>query len=152
MDGGLALFRLSRAIQCFIQVTESGMPSRPLRCVFVTLAPLLSSIVAATLSRRRDLQLLPELDQREGLAERLEILAPDLAVIGIDPAESDSEQLGVSLLERLPRTRILLLNTSGERACLYEMRPHRQVLADFSPDMLLCAILGPEDDSGPVRI
>jgi DNA-binding NarL/FixJ family response regulator len=126
------------------------MPSQPLRCVFVTLSPLLSAIVADALSRRVDFQLLAQFDQGEGLAERLEALTPDLAVIGVNRA--DSEDLGTSLLARLPRAKILLLSTSADLACLYEMRPHRQVLTDFSPDTLLAAILGAGDVAGPGKI
>jgi chemotaxis response regulator CheB len=129
------------------------MLSNRLRCVFVTIPPLLSAIISETLSRRIDLQLLGEIEERDALAERLEALSPDLAVVGLAPGESD--QMGALLLSHLPKARIILIASGADYACLYEMRSHREVLFDFSPDTLLTAILGagaPKVENGPPEI
>jgi hypothetical protein len=141
MDGGHGLFALST--RRFFEATELGMSSQPLRCVFVTLAPLLSAILAEALSRRIELRLLPQLDERDQLAQRLVALSPDLVVIGLGPGESDD--IGAPLLSRLPNSRILLISSAADYAYVHQMRPHRQVLFDFSPDTLLEALLGPPD-------
>jgi DNA-binding NarL/FixJ family response regulator len=121
--------------------TELGMQTQELRCVYVTISLLLSSIISEALSRRIALRLLAQLDDREGLAAALEALQPDLVVIGLTPGESDD--FGASLLARIPRTKILIMGDTGDYACLYEMRLHRGVLLDFSPDNLVAAILAP---------
>jgi hypothetical protein len=129
------------------------MPSNRLRCVFVTIPPLLSAIITETLSRRVDLQLLREIEERDALAERLAALSPDLAVIGLAPGESD--QIGALLLSHVPQARIVLVASGADYTCLYEMRPHREVLFDFSPDTLLTALLGagaPKVESAPPEI
>jgi DNA-binding NarL/FixJ family response regulator len=115
------------------------MKTPQLRCVFVTLSPLFSVIIADTLSRRVEVRLLAEFAERDGLAGHLTALAPDLVVIGLGPAESD--EIGASLLAEVPQARVLLISDDGEFAYLHEMRPYRSVLFDFSPDSLLTAIV-----------
>lgn len=119
--------------------TELDLALQQLRCVFVTIAPLLSSIIAAALARRVDFRLLAQLDEREGLAARLEALSPDLVVIGLGPQETD--ELGAALLAHLLKPKILLISATGDQAYLHEMVPHRGVLTDFSPETLLRTIL-----------
>ena len=110
-----------------------------LRCVLVTIAPLLSSIVAATIARRFDMHLLENIHEREGLQARLLELNPDLVVIGLAPDESD--QAAVELLTHLLKAKILLISSNGDCAYLHAMVPHREVLADFSPETLVAALL-----------
>jgi hypothetical protein len=117
------------------------MQQSQLRCVFVTVPPLLAAILVEALSRRVELHLLAEFDAREGLAERLEGLAPDLLVVGLTPGEPDA--LGASLIQHIPRSKVLLISTSGDQAFVYEMRSCRSALSNFSPDNLLTIVLGP---------
>jgi DNA-binding NarL/FixJ family response regulator len=117
------------------------MPRTELRCVFATLPPLLSAILTRALSKRADVRLLAEFDSRESLLERVAGLDPHVLIIGLQPDEPDA--LGSSLLERMPNTRIVLVGSGAEYACVYRMEQHRTLLRDFSPDMLLTAIFAP---------
>lgn len=114
------------------------MPLQRLQCVFVSISPLLSTLVAEAISRRGELRLLAQFDERDGLAQRLEKLNPQMVVVGLGPGESD--EIGAALLAHIPHAKILLISAGGEYAYVYEMRPHRGVLFDFSPDMLAAAI------------
>jgi hypothetical protein len=121
------------------------MQQSQLRCVFVTVPPLLAAILVEALSRRVELHLLAESDAREGIAERLEGLTPDLLVVGLTPGEPDA--LGASLIQLIPRGKVLLISNSGDQAFVYEMRSCRSVLSNFSPDTLLTIVLGPNSTS-----
>jgi hypothetical protein len=114
------------------------MPMQQLQCVFVSISPLLSTLVTEAVSRRVELLLLAQFDARDGLAQRLAALNPQMVVIGLGPGESDD--LGAALLAHVPRAKILLISCGGEYAYVYEMQPHRGVLFDFSPDTLAAAI------------
>lgn len=107
--------------------------------MFVTVPPLICAIITNALTRRVEVQLLAEWESREHLAERLATLTPDLVVVGLGPGESDA--LATQLLESNPLGKVLLTSSRGDSATVYEMRPHRSVLSDFSPDTLLTFVL-----------
>jgi hypothetical protein len=106
----------------------------------VTISPLLAALVVQAVSPSIDLRVLANLTEREGLAERLLPLDPDLVVIGIERGEGDA--VGAGLLQPLPRAKIVLISSDGRMAVIHEMRPHRTVLLDFSPDNFRRAVLG----------
>jgi DNA-binding NarL/FixJ family response regulator len=85
-------------------------------------------------------QLLAEFNDREHLVEHLTELQPDLVVIGLEAGESD--EIGAMLLALMPTAKVLLISGAGDYAYLYEMRPWRSVLHDFSPASLLTAVVG----------
>jgi len=130
------------------------MSASQLSCVFVTVPPLLSAIVIEALSRRVQLRLLDRFADRDQLAARLAALSPDLVVIGLGQGESD--EMGGALLTQAFKSKILLIGGAGAYAYLYEMRPHREILLDFSPDALLAAILesaaSPEVEAAALKI
>jgi hypothetical protein len=119
------------------------MPLQQLQCVFVSISPLLSTLVAEAVSRRVELRLLAQFDERDRLAQRLKALNPQIVVIGLGPGESDD--IGASLLAHVPRAKILLISCGGEYAYVYERHPHRGVLFDFSPDTLTAAIFASDE-------
>jgi DNA-binding NarL/FixJ family response regulator len=131
--------RLLSAVSA-LSAPEVPMRLPEMRCVFVTISPLLSAIIADVVSRRGRFQLLAHFDERAGLAARLMQLSPDLVVMGLLPGERP--EIGASLLDHLPRAKILLVSGGADFAYLYELRPHRAVLFDFSPDNLAAAIVG----------
>jgi hypothetical protein len=112
-----------------------------LRCVFVTVSPLMKALLEETLSSRVRLEILAELANRDGLIRELAALCPDLVVIGMQAREPDD--LGAGLLTDLPYARLLLMREDGAAASLYYMRPYRRVLSDFSADQLVAAIVEP---------
>jgi len=118
-----------------------------LRCIFVTISPLLSAIVAQALSHSVRLHVLGCIAERNGIERRVAQLAPDLVVIGLQTGESDS--LGAALLQHVPGAKILLIASAGDCAFLYEMRPYRAMLFDFSPENLLATLLGGPCEPAP---
>jgi DNA-binding NarL/FixJ family response regulator len=120
--------------------TRLSVPQRQLRCVFVTVPPVLSAIIANALERRGEVQLLAEYDSRAYLAESLATLTPDLLVVGLTPGES--ADLGAELLESNPLGKVLLLSACGDLATVYDRHRQHSVLSDFSPDNLLTFVLG----------
>jgi DNA-binding NarL/FixJ family response regulator len=110
-----------------------------LRCAFVTVSPLMRALLEETLSNRVRLEILAELDTRDGLVRELAGLRPDVVVIGLERQESDD--FGADLLADLPDARLLLMSADGAVACLYDLRPYRRVLTDFSADQLVAALL-----------
>jgi len=117
----------------------TGMPTTLLRCVFVTVSPLMKTILEETLSSRLRLEILAELASRDGLVRELSELQPELVVIGLRARESDD--FGAGLLVDIPQARLLLISADGATACLYDMRPYRWLLSDFSADQLVAAIV-----------
>jgi chemotaxis response regulator CheB len=100
------------------------------RTLVVTVAPLLADLVRDMLQPQLTLDIVGVTRTRECLAERLRALAPDLLLLGLMDSETDA--IALPLLDVLPSAAILVLAPSGRHAWLYEMRPHRTVLADLS--------------------
>jgi hypothetical protein len=96
----------------------------------VTVSPLLTDIVTTVLQRRLTLDMIGVLPTRERLAELLLELAPDLVLFGLLDTETDASAR--PLLVALPTARFVVLAANGQQAWLYEMRPHRTALTNFS--------------------
>jgi hypothetical protein len=58
--------------------------------------------------------------------------------------------LGASLIQLIPRGKVLLISNSGDQAFVYEMRSCRSVLSNFSPDSLLTIVLG-HNSTSPIE-
>jgi DNA-binding NarL/FixJ family response regulator len=100
------------------------------RTLVVTVSPLLTDIVTTVLQRRLTLDMIGVLPTRERLAELLLELAPDLVLFGLLDTETDASAR--PLLVALPTARFVVLAANGQQAWLYEMRPHRTALTNFS--------------------
>jgi hypothetical protein len=100
------------------------------RTLVVTVSPLLTDIVTTVLQRRLTLDMIGVLPTRERLAELLLELSPDLVLFGLLDTETDASAR--PLLVALPTARFVVLAANGQQAWLYEMRPHRTALTNFS--------------------
>jgi hypothetical protein len=100
------------------------------RTLVVTVAPLLAELVIGVLDPYVEIDVVGILDSRDELTAHLRRLAPDLVLLGLTGAETDASAR--PLLAALPTAEILVLAPTGRHAWLYEMRPHRTVLADLS--------------------
>jgi hypothetical protein len=106
------------------------------RVMVTTCSPMMQSLIEAALSNRNDVSLIaPEpADAGPGAADVDVVLA----------AAADPEHPGgvMDLLWRWPRSRVVVIATSGRDAVLYELAPRRQPLGDLSPATLVEAICG----------
>ena len=109
-----------------------------IRTLVVTVSPLLTDIVTAVLQQRLTLDVIGVLPTRERLAEQLRELAPDLVLLGLLDTETDASAR--PLLVALPTARFVVLAADGQQAWLYEMRPHRTALTNFSLPALTGAL------------
>jgi hypothetical protein len=105
-----------------------------IRTLVVTVSPLLTDLVTAVLQPQLTLEVISVLPTRERLVEQLRGLAPDLVLLGLRDAETDA--CAEPLLAVLPSARFVVLAANGQHAWLYEMRPNRTALTNFSlPDL-----------------
>ena len=105
-----------------------------LRTLVVTLSPLLRELVTSVLPSQISFDVIEVLQSREGVAERLRDLAPDLVLIGLLEGETDA--IALPLLAALPSIRILVLARNGEHAWLYRSYGRRAALPNLSVQAL----------------
>jgi DNA-binding NarL/FixJ family response regulator len=112
-----------------------------IRTVMVTLSPIFGDLVAELNATRDRLNVVAELDTREELNKQLRSLAPDLVLVGLRRNEGD--EIALSLLRSLPNARVIAFSSDKRHAIVHRMQPLRTILFDFSPQMLIDAILKP---------
>jgi DNA-binding NarL/FixJ family response regulator len=110
-----------------------------IRTVVVTMSPIFRNLVTELMIRHRCLNVVAELDTREGLEERLRSLAPNLILIGLHRNEGD--EIGLSLLHNLLNAKVIAFSSDARHAFVQRMQPQCTVLRDVSPQMLIDAIL-----------
>jgi chemotaxis response regulator CheB len=106
-----------------------------LRTVVVTLSPFLRELVTSVLSSEIVVDVIEVLDTRDRMIERLLDLAPDLVIVGLLEAETDTVALPL-LAASSPAARILVLARNGEHAWLYDSRGRRARLSNLSTNDL----------------
>ncbi|HKF61091.1 MAG TPA: hypothetical protein VKB42_07005 [Dongiaceae bacterium] len=111
-----------------------------LRVVAVTMSPLLRDVVTALLTDHVTVDVVAAFDTRAEGEGRLEDIDPNLILIGLQPGESD--EIAASLLTRLPSAKVVAFSHDGRNVCVHEMRRHRQLLPEVSPQAVVEAILG----------
>jgi DNA-binding NarL/FixJ family response regulator len=111
-----------------------------LSAVFVTISPLLSDIITEVMSQQVNLNIIAQFDERDPIFNRLPALATDLVVIGLRAGETD--EIAAIVLKVVPAAKVIAISSDGRNAYLHEMRPHRGLMVDFSPNELIAALLG----------
>lgn len=110
------------------------------RIVLVDMPPLLREIVRETASREPDLEVVREHEAGVDLQAAVERDDPDFLIVGSEEATEGS--VG-SLISGGRRLRALEVRSDGRESVLYELRPHRVLLGEISPDTLLQTIRTP---------
>ena len=77
------------------------------------------------------LQLVALCADGETALDRIRALRPDLVLIGLRRGEADDD-IALSLLKAVPRAIVIAICHDMRCAYVYEMRPSRTVLKDFS--------------------
>ncbi len=111
-------------------IVGSGTQVAVLRTVVVTLSPLLRELVTNVLSPEIVIDVIEVFAARELLTERLPDLAPDLVLVGLLDAETDT--VALPLLAASPSARVLVLASNGETAWLHESGGRHARLSDVS--------------------
>ena len=111
---------------------------RPLRTVTVTITPLLGDIISQVVAVRAPIEIVARLDSRDRLELRLQILAPDLVLIGL--CQDEGGGLAISLRNALPRAKVIALSHDGHHAYLLVPHHPRTTLIDLSPKALIEAV------------
>jgi DNA-binding NarL/FixJ family response regulator len=101
---------------------------------------LLSDVIKEVISRSVTLEVVAELPERESVSEAILSLAPDIVFIGLLQGEADT--VGSNLLRLAPRAKVIAISSNGRNAYVYEMLAHRDALLEFTPAMLVQAVLG----------
>lgn len=110
-----------------------------IRTVTVTMAPMFRDLIRELMASRGNLDVIGELVTRDTLDEQLRALAPDLILIGLGRNEGD--EIGLSLVRRLPNAKVIAFSSDGRHAFVHRMQPRRTVLDDVSPQVLIESIL-----------
>jgi DNA-binding NarL/FixJ family response regulator len=113
---------------------------RPLRTVTVAITPLLGDIISQVVALRAPIEIVARLDSRDRLELRLQILAPNLVLIGLPTDEGGA--IALSLRNALPRAKVIALSHDGHHAYLPVPHHPRTKLIDLSPKALIEAIRG----------
>jgi DNA-binding NarL/FixJ family response regulator len=113
---------------------------RSLRVVTVTITPLLADIISQLVGERVPIDIVARLDSRDQLASRLQTLAPNLVLIGLDRDEGGT--IALSLRDALPWARVIALSHDSRHAYLAVPPRRRATLIDLSPEALIEAIRG----------
>jgi DNA-binding NarL/FixJ family response regulator len=111
---------------------------RPLRTVTVTITPLLGDIISQVVAVRAPIEIVARLDRRDRLELRLQILVPNLVLIGLRQDEGGA--VALSLCNALPRAKVIALSHDAHHAYLPVAHRHRTTLIDLSPKALIEAI------------
>ena len=96
---------------------------------------MLRSIIVDALSTRQDVTLTSDLAAATRNGRQVDVVLTAAA----DPERLDSVS---ELLWRWPRSRVVVVATSGRDAVLWELAPQKVVLGDLCPATLVDAICG----------
>jgi DNA-binding NarL/FixJ family response regulator len=121
------------------------MESKRIRVFLGRMPPLLHDIVKDILTDQPDLQLIGDLSAGDGVVDALNSDEIDVMIAGAFQPDDPAPASEVFLSS--PRTKVLVIATSGRNAVMHQLQPHQRQLGEVSPQSLLEAIRG---DSGSV--
>ena len=120
-----------------------------IRVALVSLRPKLRDILTDVVAREQDMEVI---HSKMGSDAELAAARPNVLVCEIgNPLDGG---LPARLLRAVPRSRVLMIADTGDRAALYELRPTRKVLQDVSIKQVIDAIrfgVGHAGDGGPPK-
>jgi DNA-binding NarL/FixJ family response regulator len=115
---------------------------------FVDMPRLLREIVDEALSKRRDVMLVDETKNGEGLVGAVDRSGAACVIVS---AESISATEVCHLLEQRPRVKLFAIADGGRDGCLYELRPNLVLVGDLSPNTVAQTVLRDRDRSRDIR-
>ena len=112
-----------------------------IRTVTVTMTSIFRGLVTELIAGHGNLDLVGTIDSRDRLEEQLQLLSPDLILVGLGRNEGD--EVGLSLVRLLPNARVIALSSDGRDAFVYQMRAQRMALRNVSAQSLIDITLSP---------
>ena len=106
-----------------------------IRTVTVSITPLMSDIISAVVAELAPIDIVARLDRSDRLVLRLQMLAPDLLLIGLSRGEGDG--IARSLRNALPRAKVIALSHDMRYAYLLLPNRHCSALTEMSPNTLI---------------
>ena len=110
----------------------------PIRIVVADLPRLLRDILRASLTAEPDMLVVGEAESFDELERLMPRVSADVVILGTTCPELPPSHYRLFALD--PRVRIIAITGNGEEASIYELRPHRVVLGQGSPQELRKAI------------
>jgi hypothetical protein len=107
----------------------------------VELSGILHDVIRGIVEGQNDLRVVADLADRKGLART--IADTDTHFV-IWQADGELSEPFPDLVERVPRLKVLAVESEGRRSYLWEMRPTRARLGELSPERLICALRAAE--------
>jgi chemotaxis response regulator CheB len=111
-----------------------------IRTVTISITPLLSDIISQVVAEHAPIDIVARLGRSERLAQSLQMLAPNLVLIGLCQSEGDA--IALSLCDALPWAKVIALSHDARHAYLPVPHRHRSALIEMSPNALIEAIRG----------
>lgn len=109
-----------------IRVFLAGMP------------PLLHDIVRDALRNQADMELVGDFGEGDAVSTALKNGDVDVVILGA--RQPDDYAIAGRVFIDAPRSKVLAIATSGRSAVMYQLRPHKKMLGDVSPQSLIDAI------------
>ena len=82
--------------------------------VIVTLPPFLRDIITALVEDHVPRGIVTDLDSRAEAAAKIELMAPNLVLVGLRSGETDD--VGLELLSRIPTAKAIAISSDGHNA------------------------------------
>ena len=112
---------------------------------------MMRDIVAAIIVAQPDMTIVGESGEggdAESIAGAVAAARPDVLIVGMERAEGgEPPVLCAELLSRFPQVKVIAVEDHGRSSALWELRPHRALLGEVSPQGLVDSIraaTGPE--------
>jgi DNA-binding NarL/FixJ family response regulator len=100
---------------------------------------MLRTIIKDILSADPECEIVAEAVEQNKLGAQLSETPADVIILAVADLEAISTRLA-ALLAQYPATRIIAITSGGNRAFLYDLRPHVTPINELSPATLLSAI------------
>ena len=118
----------------------------PTCIAFIDMPRMLREIVDEALSTRRDVRIVDETRDGDGLVAAVDRSEAAFVVVS---AERVGPTEVCRLLAQRPRVKVFAIADGGRDGCLYEQRPNLVLVNELSPANLVQAMLGKANDAEP---
>jgi DNA-binding NarL/FixJ family response regulator len=104
------------------------------------MSPLFRDLVTGLIAAYCNIDLVAEIDNRTAIEQQLQVLAPELVLIGLGDGEAD--EIGPALAGSVPNARVIAFSNDKRHAFVHQLHRRRRVLLDVSTRQLIDAALG----------
>ena len=109
-----------------------------IRILLLHMPRMLRDILSAAIQAESDMSIVAEATEFTSLGSVADRVRTDVVITGIDDGEIP--EACRELVDRYPNMKVLAVEAAGRKAWLYELRPHRSLVAEVSPSGLIDTI------------